>query len=93
MDPYSFNRFLDCLAFNSSIVSDDSVSGVGNISALFDSIESPVVNSVGSGDLLSNGGEETLRVEESSQPVGHWTLHRSLLQPGGQLVMPVVQRS
>jgi len=92
VDPDTFYGFLDCLAFDPGIISDDSVTGVGNIGALLDGIESPVVNSVGSGDLLAHGGEETLRVEEASQPVGHWTLHRSLLQPGGQLIVPVVQR-
>ena len=68
MDPNTFSGFLDGLAFDVSIISNDGVAWVSNFGAVLDGIESPIVSSMGTGDFLLDGGEETLRVEESSQP-------------------------
>ena len=92
MDPDSIAGFLDRLAFDTGIVSDDGVPGVSNISTLFDGIEGPVVDSVSSGDFLTHGGEETLWVEEASEPEGDWALSGAHSEPPLELVVPVVQR-
>jgi len=68
MNPNTFSGFLDGLAFNVGIVSNDGVAWVSNFSTVLDGIESPVISSMRTGDFLLDGGEETLRVKESSQP-------------------------
>lgn len=66
MDPYTFSGLGNALAFDTSIISNQSVTEVSYFGARLDGIECPVVSSVGTCDLLSNRGEETLSVEESS---------------------------
>ena len=79
MDPYTVDRLLDSLAFDSGIVCNNCVPGISDVGTLFDGIEGPVIVPVGAGDLLANGGQESLRVEEASQPEGDWALHGPLL--------------
>lgn len=69
MDPAALSRLGNALTLNASVISNDGIPGVGYLSPLLDSIESPILSSVGTGDLLTYGGKETLRIEESSEPV------------------------
>jgi len=71
MDPAAFCRLSDALAFDACIISYNGVAWVGNFSPLLDSVESPVLSSVGTSDLLTHRGQETLRVEETSEPIGN----------------------
>lgn len=68
MDPNTFSGFLDSLAFDVGIISNDGVAWVSNFGAVLDGIESPVVSSMGTSYFLLDRGEETLGVEESGQP-------------------------
>jgi len=56
MDPAAFCRFSDALAFDACIISYNGVAWVGNFTSLLDSVESPVLSSVGASDLLPHGG-------------------------------------
>jgi len=88
VNPASFCGLSNVLAFNASIVSDNGVARISNLSSRLYGIKSPVVSSMGTGNLLVDGGEETLRVEESSQP----ERDRSVLsQPVGESVVSVLE--
>jgi len=79
MDPDTFRWLGDALSFNASVVTDKSVSRICNFRARLDGIQSPVVSSVSTSDFLSNGSEESLTIEESSQPVRNRPV---FLEPG-----------
>lgn len=68
MNPTSFCRLSNVLSFNASIVSNDGVTRISYFSSRLNGIKSPVVSSMSTCNLLVDGGKETLRVEESSQP-------------------------
>jgi hypothetical protein len=90
VNPASFSRLGNVLTFNASIISNDSVTGIGDFSSRLNGIKSPVVSSMGTGDLLVDGGEETLRVEESSQPERDWSV---LGEPVGESEVSVLERT
>ena len=80
MDPDTFSRLLNALAFNAGIISNKRVTDISHFRSRLDGIQRPVIDSVSTGDLLSYRGEETLTIEESSEP----ERNRSIFsQPGG----------
>jgi len=90
MDPASFSGLSDSLAFNASIISNNGVARISDLSSRLDSIQSPIVSSMGTGDLLIDGCEETLGIEESSQPERDGSV---LSQPVGESEVSVLERS
>jgi len=68
VDPDSLSRLSNVLTFNAGIVSNDGVARVSDFSSGLYGIQSPVVSSVSTGDLLHDGSQESLGIEESSQP-------------------------
>jgi hypothetical protein len=88
MDPASFSGLSDTLSFNASIISNDGVARISDFSSRLDSIQSPVVSSMGTGDLLIDGCEETLGIEESSQPERDGSV---LSQPVGESKVSVLK--
>jgi len=55
MNPYTVDRLLDSLAFDSGIVCNNCIPGISDVGTLFNSIEGPVIVPVRAGDLLANG--------------------------------------
>jgi len=90
VNPASFGRLNNVFTFNTSIISNDGVTGISDFSSGFNGIQSPVVSSMGTSDLLIDGGEETLRIEESSQPERDGSV---LGQPVGESEVSVLERT
>jgi hypothetical protein len=86
MNPDTFCWFIDLFAFNSGIISYKSIFR-DSYSSLHDHrIECPLVVLMCTTDFLTSGGQETLRIEESSQPEGDWSV---LHEPGSELIFSV----
>lgn len=86
MDEHTFVGRAQVLAFNSAVItSDHFLLGFGLV---VDLIERPTFRFPLTGDFLLHGSEETLRVEETSEPV---RLRALLKEPGVQLEMSVDQ--
>ena len=84
MNEHTFVRRAQVLTFDSAVItSDHFFLGFGLVVNL---IERPTFGLSLTGDFLLHGSEETLRVEETSQPV---RLRSLLKEPGVQLEVSV----
>jgi len=66
VDKYTLVNWLDDLAFNAAVITRNDF--FHHIGLVVDLIEGPLFSFVLTGHLLLHGGEETLRVEETSEP-------------------------